>query len=98
MLFKELLPGFIPESDESMDSFHFCILPILILLLPNEGLFILGVLVVVGVIKFIHLVGCAVRVIPNEFFRFVELLIFEKLLGLLDGVGEDRFEVMVLYG
>jgi hypothetical protein len=72
-----------------MDSFHFRILPVLVLLLANDGLFILGVLVVVGVIEFVHLVGCAVRVVPNEFFRLVELPVFEKLFGLVDGVGQD---------
>lgn len=37
------------------------------------------------------------RVVPNEFLRLVELPVFEKLLGLLDGVGQDRFEVVVLH-
>lgn len=79
-----------------MDSFHFCLLPIPLLLLPNEGLFMLEVLVVVGVVKFVHLVGCTVRVVPNEFFRLVEFPILEKLLGLLDRVGKDGLEIVVL--
>jgi hypothetical protein len=82
-----------------MDAFAFRILAVPLLQLADERLLVLGVLVVVGVVEFVHLVGCAVRVVPNELVRPVELPVFKELFGLGEGgVREDGLQVVVLNG
>jgi len=62
----EFLSGFISKCNQSMDTFHICILSILILKFSKKRLFILGKVIVISMIKLVHLVGNTVRVIPDE--------------------------------
>jgi hypothetical protein len=97
LLLQKLLARLVPEGDESANALYFGIFPVLLLESAQEGLFELGELVVVGVVELVHAVGSAVRVVPNELLRLVELLVLEELLGLgVGGVRQDRLKVVVL--
>jgi hypothetical protein len=49
------------------------------------------------VVEAVHAVGDAVRVVPDELLRLVELLALEELLRLRVGrVRKDRLQVVVL--
>ena len=99
LLLQQLLPGLIAEGDQPMDALGFCLLAVAFLLPLEQRLLEAGVLIVIGVVKLVHLVGGAVRVVPNKPFRLVELPVLEELPGLGKGrMWQDGLEVMVLNG
>ena len=82
-----------------MYPFCFCLLAIAFLLPPQQRLLELAVLIIIGMVKLVHLVGGAMRVVPNETLGFVKLPVFEELSGLREGwMGEYSLEVMILDG
>ena len=70
---QKLLPSLISEGDEMLYSRHFCRLSFLLFLLFQQRLLLLMIFIVESVIKFVHLLASAVRVIPDELLRLIEL-------------------------
>lgn len=97
LFLQKLLPGLIAEGDQPMNPFGFCLLPIPLLLPPQQRLLELGVLIIIGVVELVHLVGGAMRVVPNETLGLVKLPVFEELAGLREGrMGQDSLEIVIL--
>lgn len=55
LFLEELFPGAVSELDEAVDPLYFCVISIALLLLLDEDIFILEVVIVVGVVEFVHL-------------------------------------------
>ena len=68
-----------------MYPFSFCLLSIPFLLPLEQRLLELGVLIIIGMVKLVHLVGGTMRIIPNKPLRLVKLTILEELSGLWKG-------------
>lgn len=82
-----------------MNPLHFCILTIMLLLLFDEYIFVMEVMIVVGVIEFIHLSRCSMRIIPDELLGSIEILVFWNLfLDWVGGMGQYGFQVMFFDG
>lgn len=62
-----------------MNALHLSGFSINFFLTPNQRLFVFGVIFIVGVIEFVHLIGYSMGIVPNEFLRLVKLLGFEYL-------------------
>jgi hypothetical protein len=59
-----------------VNPLHVGLLAVLLLLHSDHRLLLPRELVVVGMVKFIHLVGYPVRIVPDERLRLVELSAF----------------------
>lgn len=99
LFFCKFFSGLISKSDETVNAFHFCGLPIEFFLSFDDRFFMFRVVLIVNMVEFIHLMGCPMRIVPYKLLRLVELLCFQDLLlDRIGGMRQDRFQVMFLNG
>jgi hypothetical protein len=80
-----------------MDSLHFCVIAVNLLLLLDKDVFIVEVVLVVGVVEFVHLMGSSMGIVPDELFGTIEVLVFwHLLLHWISGMGQHRLQIMLL--
>lgn len=95
LLFEELVSGAVSELDQATDPLPFCFFSVVLFKLLDKFVLMLQVVVVVGVVKLVHVVGCAVWVVPNELLGAVEIFVFDEwLLDRICRVWQHRLEVM----
>lgn len=68
-----------------MDPFSLRLFSIPFLLSLQQRLLELGILIIIGMVKLVHLVGGTMRIVPNKPLRLVKLPILEELPGLWEG-------------
>lgn len=85
LFLQKLLPSPIAEGYQPMDPFSLRLFSIPFLLSLQQRLLELGVLIIIGMVKLVHLVGGTMRIVPNKPLRLVKLPILEELPGLWEG-------------
>jgi hypothetical protein len=99
LLTDESFSGIVAKRNQPLYPLHLGLLTISLFLFFDQRLFFVEIVIVVLVVEFVHLLGSAMGVVPDELLWLVELFGFEELFGLGVGrVGQDGFQVMVFDG
>lgn len=94
LLFGEKSTSAAAESDQSMYALRLSLLAILLFEPADERLLVDFEVVVVIVVKFVHFLGGAMGIVPDEGLRLVELTILWERLGRMGIGGVRRIPLM----